>query len=259
MEFTKLNKTTVFKVISQALSSKFNAWQLSLGECDLCGNDSISQPLLCQYCLADLPIFNYQQCGDSLLNWPAIDRSFSKRKFDQLFCLSPYIWPIDQWLKQLKYHNRFELAVLLADLLVPLWQQKIMPLLQPDYAFTAVAVHPKKWQIRGYNQAHLIAKALTKKVHINYQDDLLIRTSFCAGQVGQSGAERRKNLKGAFEISPHITKLPEQIILLDDVLTTGTTVNEVSKLLKHRGVKKVIVLTLALSLPNNSRPIKIND
>jgi len=250
MEFTKLSNTYLFSRFNQAVISKLKAWQLSLGQCDLCSGNDISQPLLCPHCLADLPRFNYQQCGENLLNWPAIDQAFKKRNFDKLLCLSPYLWPIDQWLKQLKYQNRFELAVLLADLLIPLWQQKIIPLLQENYALISIPIHPKKWQQRGYNQAHMIVKSLVKKVKINYQSKFLIRTHFCSGQVGQSGIERRKNLKGAFAISSHVTKLPEQIILFDDVLTTGTTVNEVSKLLKRHGVKTVIVLTLALSLPN---------
>lgn len=252
MEFTQFNRKIDFKAASQVINARFKAWQLALGQCDLCGSDDICQPLLCQYCLADLPKFNYQQGGGNLLHWPAIDKILPKRKFDQLFCLSPYLWPIDHWLKQLKYQNRFELAVLFADLLASFWQEKLIPLLQTNHLLTSVPIHPKKWQLRGYNQAHLIARALASKVRVNYQADLLLRKNDYSAQVGQSGIERRKNLKDAFTLTPHQGKLPEQVILLDDVLTTGTTVNVVSKLLKQQGVKTVIVLTLALSIPKTS-------
>lgn len=250
MEFTQFNKVTVLEEIKQAITVKFNAWQLLLGQCDLCGNDDICQPLLCQYCLADLAKFSYPKIGQNLLYWPAVDKILPKRKFDHLFCLSPYIWPIDHWLKQFKYQNRFELAPLFADLITPLWQENLAPLLQSDYLLTAIPIHPQKWQQRGYNQAHLIAKSLARNTKINYQPDLLLRTINGSAQVGQSGVQRRKSLSGAFSLNPDFSELPEQIVLLDDVLTTGTTVNEVSKLLKKNGVKTVTVLTLALSLPN---------
>ena len=69
-------------------------------------------------------------------------------------------------------------------------------------------------------------------------------------QAGQTGVTRRRNLRDAFALSPALTSaLPEQVLLLDDVVTTGSTCNEICRILKQHGVKEVTVLSLCLSLP----------
>ena len=244
----------LLKVLIHQIINHYKICQLTLGQCDLCQSQIIKQPLLCEHCWADLPRCEYPIKGGNLLHWPAVNQLFVHRSFDQLFCFAPYIWPVDHWLKQFKYHNRFELALLLSSLLESLWYQHIVPLLDNDYLLTVVPIHPKKWQQRGYNQAHLMAKNLQHKVNARYNDTLLIRKEFTASQVGQSGNQRRKNLQHAFAIHPHLSNLPEQVIILDDVITTGSTVNAVSQLLRQQGVKTIIVLTLALSLPEVTPP-----
>lgn len=230
--------------------NQYKTCQLTLGQCDLCQSQIIKQPMLCEHCWADLPRCEYPIKGGNLLHWPAVNKLFVRRDFDQLFCFAPYIWPIDHWLKQCKYHNRFELALLFAYLLESLWQEHIAPLLNSNYLLTVVPIHPQKWQQRGYNQAHLMAKKLQHSVNALYNDKLLIRTKYTASQVGKSGHQRRRNLKNAFAMHPHVNHLPEQVIIFDDVITTGSTVNVMSRLLKQQGVKTVIVITLALSLPD---------
>ena len=240
----------LIKALFHSLIKQSKSLQIRLGQCDLCPSQHLVYPLLCHHCLADLPRCNYSLQGADLLYWPVVDKLFSPRYFNQLFCFAPYLWPLDQWLKQLKYHNRFELAVMLSYLIEPLWQHNIRPLLANNYLLTVVPIHPKKWQQRGYNQAHLIARNLQRRVHANYDGSLFIRKEFTASQVGQSGNQRRQNLTHAFAINPQVSQLPEQIILFDDVITTGSTVNALSLLLKQRGVKTIIVLTLALTLPD---------
>ena len=221
--------------------------RLAASCCELCQGSALIHPLLCKYCNADLPRFHLADCQFDLLNWPTIDKLFPKRHFDQLLTLIPYLWPIDSLLKQLKYHNRFELADLFGFLLYQLWSK-----LPDDHCGTtllSVPIHISKWQSRGYNQAHLIAKSLAKYSLLNYQPEVLTRSKAAPSQVGQSGRQRRKNINQAFNLNNHKQSLPSRVILLDDVITTGTTVNAISKLLKRAGVKQITVLTLALSLP----------
>ena len=192
--------------------------------------------------------------GSNLLHWPIVDQLFPRRSFDQLYCLGPYVWPISTWIKQLKYYHRFELAVAIAHLLTPLWQKHLSLTLTDHWQSTAVPIHPKKWLQRGYNQAHLIAKQLSQNVSTHYQtliynSELLLRNEFSVSQVGQTGRQRRQNLQRAFAIHPSVTSLPKHIVIVDDVITTGSTVNAISRLLKEQGVNTVSVLTLALTLP----------
>lgn len=221
--------------------------------CDLCNNLSDGK-FICQTCQHDIPHFSLPQSANNLLLWPAVDKIFPKRKFDQLLCYAPYIWPYDVWLKQFKYNARFELAPLFAQLLTISWQVHLKHLTNTDllndlYLVTSVPIHVTKWQTRGFNQAHLIAKRFARMNQLSYQPNLLSRVKKGESQVGQSGALRRKNLANAFEINSNLVDKVKYVIVIDDVITTGTTVNEISKTLKNHGVEQVLVMTIALSLP----------
>ena len=109
------------------IQALFNTILRSISQCDLCGNNlccnsTHSQTLICSSCLDDLPLFNQEIIQGDLLNWPAINKALPKIYFDHLFCLSPYLAPFTQWLPQLKYQGRFELASLFTYLLAQQWQ-----------------------------------------------------------------------------------------------------------------------------------------
>jgi ComF family protein len=218
--------------------------------CDLCGGQCHIQPLLCDYCLADLPTFYFDKVKGDLLNWPGINHILSQRKFDHLIALSPYAWPFDHWITQLKYQQKFELTNLLATLLARQW----LSLYKQKYVAKPALVlsipsHLSKWQHRGFNQAHLLAKEFSEICNMNYQASWLLRISNNS-QVGKTGAKRRKSLKGAFKVNAEfINHLPQEVLLIDDVITTGATCNEVCKILKQHGVTNITVLSICISLP----------
>ena len=220
---------------------------LTFSECDLCGNPTQQQTLLCSTCLADLSLFNQDLVHGDLLNWPAVHRSLPNIHFDHLFCLSPYIAPFNHWLPQLKYQGRFELASLFASLLAKQWQI-VSSRLSVDLVLS-VPLHVSKWQLRGYNQAHLIAMPFSQLLQLPYQGAALIRIKKNVSQVGQNGKQRRNNLANAFALRQPLTKNIKHVMLVDDVLTTGSTASEISKLLKSNGVEKVTVITVCLTLP----------
>ncbi|NQY62688.1 MAG: ComF family protein [Alteromonadaceae bacterium] len=225
--------------------------QLTLSSCDLCGGRCSHYVLLCQYCTDDLPLFNHQYTQGDLLNWPAINQALTNNQFDHLVCLSPHIWPFNQWLSQFKYQGRFELASLFAHQLYDHWQTltKNHVLTKPQ-AIMSVPLHSQKWQSRGYNQAHFIARHFAERVTIPYLDSALERIKKTTSQVGKTGNERRKNLKNAFAINVNNREVIEHVLLIDDVVTTGSTANEICKLLKKNGTKTVTLMTVSLSLPN---------
>lgn len=220
---------------------------LTISECDLCGNITQKQALLCEACLADLPLFKQTIIQGDLLNWPAINKSLPNINFDRLFCLSPYLSPFNQWLSQLKYQGRFELAPLFASLLAKQWREsQSTPTVD---LVMCVPLHVRKWQQRGYNQAHLIAQPFAHLMQLPYDGAALIRIKQNTSQVGQTGTQRRNNLKNAFALKQPLTKSIKHVVLIDDVLTTGSTASEISKLLKREGIEKVTVITVCLTLP----------
>ncbi len=232
-----------------------------LGQCDLCGNtlfdkslaesNLLIHPLLCVSCYAQLPLFKQTLIQADLLNWPAINRALPNISFDHLFCLSPYLLPFTHWLVQLKYQGRFELATLFANLLAQQWQaHKSVGAPLPVDLVLSVPLHISKWQVRGFNQAHLIAKPFAKQLQLPYDNSALIRVKKNLSQVGKTGIQRRNSLTKAFELAKDLPKHVKHIVLIDDVMTTGSTASEISKLLKHNGVDRVTVITVCLTLPN---------
>ncbi|PKI16466.1 ComF family protein [Colwellia sp. 12G3] len=232
----------------------------SLSCCDLCGANvsnsvllgySLPQALLCQYCINDLPYFNQSIIAGNLLNWPAIHRALPHIHFDQLFALSPYIYPFNKWLGQMKYLGRFELAKLFSTLLCAQWQAMAMSkVIAPIDLVLSVPLHVKKWQIRGYNQAHLIAKSFARQLSLPYDANVVERVKNNDSQMGKTGNQRRKNLADAFSLQKKLASHIKHVVIIDDVVTTGTTASEISKLLKQAGVETVTLVTVCLTLPN---------
>lgn len=262
MEFNREKFLLAIKQKSLCFIARFKSIKTQLSCCDLCGGCCQSQAIICDFCLADLPLFDLKKLHGDLLTWPAINTILPKRIFDQLISVSAYQWPIDLWVRQLKYHGRFEFVPLLSVLLFKQWKNALryeykhcshQPLL------LSVPIHLKKWQTRGFNQAHLLAENFSRLAQMPYCPDALQRISHDKSQAGQTGVIRRKNLRHAFKLSNEYlanksdqhSRLPEHVLLLDDVVTTGSTCNEICRLLKANGVKKVTVLSLCLSLPNN--------
>lgn len=266
MEFNRVTLLSELKHKSLSFIKDLTFYKAQLSCCDLCGNDCHSQAIICDFCLADLPLFDLKKLHGNLLTWPGVNAILPKRMFDQLITVSPYQWPIDSWVRQLKYHGRFELVDLLSFLLFKQWKNVVQHETEspedfsPPQLLLSVPIHLKKWQNRGFNQAHLLAESFADKVKIPYFPSALTRTHNNISQAGQTGISRRKNLRHAFELSTNFLtdknnqkfQLPKHVMLLDDVVTTGSTCNEICRLLKANGVKKVTVISICLSLPENT-------
>jgi ComF family protein len=257
MEFANKHVHQMVRYLGQSFCKHINNLKLHISCCCLCGNPCQQHPLLCQYCQADLPYFDHQRVPYDLLLWPAIAKIIPINRFDHLLAIAPYVWPFDTWIGQLKYQHKTELAALLSYLLITHWRQYLeienVNLTSENTMILAVPLHIKKWQERGFNQAHLIARKFAQHFNYNYQTNIIVREKLTENQVGKSGAERRKNLKNAFSIQFNKQfPMPTQVVLIDDVVTTGTTANEICRLLKKKGVQNITLLSLCLALPGKS-------
>lgn len=245
-----LKKLKVLKKLTYSFKSLFN-----INQCVLCEQHCQLQDSICQYCQNDLPYFTLTQDQFNLLNTPKIQTLLPKFIADHLYALTPYQWPMNIWIGQLKYQGRFEIAQLLSDLLQAYWSNFLNHQNNIHHSHNtlvmSVPLHISKWQQRGFNQAHLLASTFSKKFSYQYYADYLIRQHATTSQVGMSGVERRKNLKNAFIINPkYLNTRAQHVILIDDVVTTGSTTNEICKILKRHGTEKISVLCLCLALPN---------
>jgi len=219
-------------------------------KCLLCAHRCNQMPLLCRCCYQDLVRFKYHHVAHNLLNWPAIANNIKHKHIDRLVCAAPYQWPVDQWITGLKYHNQYHYACLLGNIITPFLKRHLLNIEYRDALVIAVPISTSKWTKRHYNQCHLIARQLQKRIpSLNYRTDILIHAGNKNSQVGKSGTARRA-MQSTFEVTNRAEVKNRRVILLDDVLTTGTTANSIAGLLKKNGADKVAVVTIALSLPD---------
>ena len=111
-----------------------------------------------------------------------------------------------------------------------------------------VPLHSVRLRERGYNQAHLLAKNLSKKLNIKLAESNIIRIKNTKNQAVLSQKDRWTNIQGAFRIKQPSAFLKRSVLLIDDLLTTGATASECAKILKAHGAKKVGVLTVAIAV-----------
>lgn len=117
-----------------------------------------------------------------------------------------------------------------------------------------VPLHKKRLRWRGFNQAYLLACQIFPKRKSDIKVDWLVRERPTVAQTSLSGVARRKNLRNSFAVTPQASFKNLTICLVDDVFTTGTTVNECSRTIRKAGAKSVAVLTLArVDVPRRGR------
>ena len=119
-----------------------------------------------------------------------------------------------------------------------------------------VPLHPRRLRERAFNQALLLAKELNHRTGIPYHKTILQKRKPTLPQVSLSGVEREKGVRGSFQVVGTEELEGKSILLVDDVYTTGATVNECSKVLLAGGAKRVDVLTLAHALKTSQEIVR---
>ena len=199
-----------------------------------CENDLPGNTDHCLICSAPFAITSNQKklvCGKCQKNPPQYTSS-----------TIPHIYssPIKQLITQLKFHSNLAHAPLLAHGFVKAIQQRKAKL--PE-CIIPVPLHPKRLRDRGFNQALELARLVSKQLDVPLNYSLCKRNKVTPFQSGLSAKERKQNLKNAFSLEQiHNYK---HIAIFDDVVTTGTTVNELAKQLKSSGVEVVEVWAIA--------------
>jgi len=166
---------------------------------------------------------------------------------DGIFAATIFTHPIREAIHEFKYEGVRDLAAPLADWLVAAWQRYG---LEADL-IVPVPLHLKREAERGYNQSALLAHALARAVGARVAPAELVRTVHTRPQVGLTAEERRQNIAGAFHCTSAVTG--QRIVLLDDVCTTGATLEACAKALREAGACGVWGLTLARPGPGLSR------
>lgn len=211
--------------------------QTRWGICSRCSSALLQPRLLCPQC--GLPAGNpLIPCGRCVQKAPPWQR---------LIAVSDYVPPLSRLLQRFKFSGRPELAPALARLLLLSWLQtrRSAGLARPDMLLSVPLFQRRHWR-RGFNQSDLLCRPLARWLGCSYSEHAIRRVRAAAIQHSLTAAQRRKNLKNAF----HLEFSPEgrHMVVVDDVVTTGSTVAEISRLLLDAGAATVQIWCLCRTL-----------
>lgn len=166
-----------------------------------------------------------------------------KPSFDAARAALLYEGPCRDLIHAFKYrhktHLRRPLALMTAAYLAEFVASRTPDLIVP------VPLHVRRLRSRGFNQAVLLGEILAREWQLPMARRALCRVRWTEPQISLSADERRANVKGAFAVADHAVVAGKHVLLLDDVLTTGSTVEECSRVLKRGGATGVTVVTVA--------------
>lgn len=214
------------------------------GSCFLCRGEAAD--LLCEQCDADLPRLAGAFCPRCALPSPAsavCGRCLTQApQYDATIAALAYAFPADVLVQALKFRGELALAPLFAKLLMEkLTGSKTMNFILP------VPLSARRLRERGYNQALEIARHVARSTGVPVAQELCERTRDTPAQMDLPMAQRAKNVRGAFQCPRLLAGA--KIAVLDDVMTTGATLDEIAATLKRAGAARVENWVVARTFP----------
>ena len=200
---------------------------------------------LCDGCHRDLPWLDDKQCSICALPLETTDAICGgclqhPPSFDQCKALFKYRSPIDKLISEFKYEANLATGALLTHMLVSHLSRSSTPI--PDLLIP-MPLHSSRLQERGFNQATMMATALSTHFNIKMDHHLCKRVRATGHQMGLNARVRKKNLRNAFSCTQSVAD--KSIAIIDDVVTTGATVNELASTLRRAGARHIEVWCLA--------------
>lgn len=205
---------------------------------------------VCSACQSELPYLPEKRCpgcggpGDGLFAQCKQCLAVSDRPWQLAVSAFVFEGIARTSIHRLKYRHALAMAPFLGHALAEAWKTY-----GNDYCADVVTSVPLHWLRRwrrGYNQSEEVAKVLSKELGLRYRGDLVRRIRRTAAQATLDAASRQKNLRGAFVARESVRKL--NVLLIDDVFTTGGTLTEVTNALLSGGARSVAVATIARDL-----------
>lgn len=190
------------------------------------------------------------KCGMVIDNYFYHELTTCEAQFEHLLMIrsfSLYMPPISMAIKKFKYHRDIGIADILANLLVELYNKNKMDI---DMVIP-VPLNPKRIKERGYNQSYLLAFPFSMKINKPINKQALRRSKETRPQVGLNRHERLLNVSEAFVADPQQVK-GKNILLIDDVTTTGATLEACASALKLAGANDIVGFTLARAVPTKN-------
>ena len=208
--------------------------------CLLCASSDANNQAICVACLADLPWYpqtSCPQCGLASNGMVCGSCLNSQPDFDATNAVFLYTYPVDAMMQRYKYGNMLHLSHIFGQFLAEKVDVSNIDLIIP------MPMHPARLKERGFNQALEIAKVFATN-KLDYKS--AIRKKLTPPQASLPFKERVKNIRGAFLVNSDLTG--KRIAIVDDVMTTGASLNELAKTLKKAGAVHVECWVIARTL-----------
>lgn len=247
--------------------------------CKQC-NDPISADTsiayFCKGCWDGVKWFDGPCCPQCCLPYPSLDSPsdlsqaapghlcqschMNPPHFDKAVSAGPYEGVLAEAIKLFKYKKKIHIGRALVERIMmipstinlfrgsnsePVSESECLEKIQDGKYIVPVPLHPKRLREREFNQSAIIALVMGLRLGIPVLLDILIRQRHTRPQVELDIKERRNNVLGAFSVQDAEVIKDKDVILVDDVYTTGSTVNECAKALKKNGAQKICVITIA--------------
>lgn len=218
--------------------------------CALCGETTQNSRGLCDACLSELPVMkSLQYCERCAM--PLTGNGVSQARLCGRCQLVPPAWhrciscfeyadPVAWMIQAMKFNNELYYAALLGGLMAHTVAGRLLEL--PDIIMP-VPLHRKRLGERGYNQALELARPVSRLLGIPVDSASCVRTRQGEAQSSLHADDREENIKGAFEVRRHVAAA--HVAVVDDVMTTGSTVEALSLALTGAGVEKIQVWVCA--------------
>ena len=213
--------------------------------CVCCGAELFSDKYFCERCLDSLPFnagYICDKCGRAIADDYPVCPECKAHMPDFTSARSAFVYSgeIVRLIKEFKTGEKY-LAEAFADRMFPI----LLSQFRDVDMLAFVPMTPRAVKARGYNQAEILADELSLLTGIPARNDILYRIKRTSPQKKLDGSGRRKNLRGAFAVKRG-ENLPQNVLLIDDIYTTGSTVERCAKMLRLGGVQNVYFLTVSI-------------
>jgi len=210
--------------------------------CNACGTPLVqSEHLVCTKCLYDLPftddhLHRENRAAKQLWGRLSLNAAMAMLYFRKGA-------KIQNLIHNLKYNNKTEIGILLGELLGD--KLKLSPLYESIDLIIPVPLHKKKLSQRGYNQSAYIAQGVSKKMAIPFSEQYLIRCVNTSSQTRKNRYNRYENMQHVFKVNHAQDILNKHILIIDDVITTGATLEACAHELLLSGASHISIAALA--------------
>ena len=200
--------------------------------CGICGK--LNQNYLCKKC---------QKVLENQSKFVIDENQDSNQNFNKHLYIFKYEGIIRSMILNYKFNEKSYLYITFVNFLLK--NEKFFKILKSYDTIIPVPISSERKNERGYNQSELLAKELAKKLNIECVKNCLIKNKNIIEQSKLNKEERQKNIQGVYILKNKEKLINKKLLLIDDIFTTGSTVNECCKILKQANPRKIDVFTIA--------------